>query len=431
MEFLKKHYEKLILLLLLVIFILMMVHMMGIVARTREVTDKDLAIPQRAPDHVMADPGKDEFNSSRYLEKSRLQWLASEPRDRDKNLNHFSDLVTGLPLARCPHCSKIVPFYYFSGKTCPECHQELLTPPERPRVRERRPSPEDLDGDGIPNSVEQRYQLDQENPEDANFDLDGDGFSNIYEYEHNTDMANPLSHPPLWHRLRLRGFEKAELDVTFMSLNIQNTDDQTMWDIQLNRKTGKKDRQGKDITRSQMTRLDGEVEVDRRRYKIVKIERIQNERTKSDGSGKEIVDESKIYLEEVVRPDESGVTLEPDRLEMQVGRKTYSSDRRPVLIDDGVPGGQQLEAVRKGEVFSIGNLRMRNIPVTRYMVHSFDEKKQTVTLANPRPRGDVDPTLDREGKVMLVTSEGGIPETDRVVENPYGSGNMPGGMPML
>ena len=443
LEFLKKHYEKLILLLLLVVFILVMIHMMGIVARTREIKDDDLEIPQRQPDYKVHDPESDDFKIARYIEKSGIMWQAAKVRDT-KNGEHYSDLVRFSvdshdkiwALAKCPFCKKVIPLSYFNSQKCPECGNEghekdapLLLPPPEGERRVRKVSANDSDGDGIPNAVEQKFGLDPNNPEDANYDLDGDGFSNIYEYDNGSqggaDINDPAKHPPYWHRLRLVGFDMVELDVSFMALNTQNSTKPEDWDIQLNRDTGRRDKKGNPILNTEMVRLGDEIEVDKRRYKLVEIKHNVIEvpvgaRKRGEGEAdKKEIDQSEIYFEQVVEPDENGKMPTPDRLEMKVGKKSYSSDKGAIFIDDGYPTGRKLPPLRVGEVVTIantaGNIRGKNTSV-KYIVSAIDQKNHTATLRVQKPKDGVDPTLDETGKIMLVTEKGGIPESDRVIE---------------
>jgi hypothetical protein len=107
----------------------------------------------------------------------------------------------------------------------------------------------------------------------------------------------------------------------------------------------------------------------------------------------------------------------PDKLEMQVGKTAYSSDRRPIFVDDGLlPGEREKEENRRayapGQKFSMGN---RFIGMENYVVHSFDDKAKTVVLHRARVKAKENPELDIRGVKMLITSEGGIPEDARII----------------
>ena len=47
--------------------------------------------------------------------------------------------------------------------------------------------PTDFDGDGMPNTWEEKYRLDPNDPSDADIDLDSDKLSNLYEYNIGTN----------------------------------------------------------------------------------------------------------------------------------------------------------------------------------------------------------------------------------------------------
>jgi len=61
---------------------------------------------------------------------------------------------------------------------------------------------EDTDNDGLPDTWEERYGLDPENPEDAKFDLDGDGLINSVEYAEGTNPTKDILFENFVYRIK-------------------------------------------------------------------------------------------------------------------------------------------------------------------------------------------------------------------------------------
>ena len=447
MDFLSKHYEKLILMGMLLFFIFAMIDVMSIASQTGEVKDSDLRIPTREPDYKPQDPAKPEFQTSAIREKGKLVWLAGASRENAKSAAFYSDFTDFPGLAVCmvgkndagkeEGCGMLIPRFYFSGKPCPNCGRILKVPPDRPKIRRNIITADDSDGDGMSDAFEKTHRLDANNPYDALYDADGDGFANIYEMEHNTDPTNARNHPPLWYRLRFVAVRRVVLPVSFKALNTNKQTDPLRWDIQLNLRQ-KNARTGKETERTQMSRLNSTVQVEGRRYRIKKVERILSDssgsvrrRETADGMRKESEDKaqdlSKIYLEEDLNPSQRSKGLTPDKLEMQIGKPAYSSDRRPIFEDVGLPEGKRIEyVVRVGERFRVGN---NQTGVTDYILDSFNEKKRVAVLRLARPTGKQDPMKDELGKAMIVTRDSEIAEDSRVIEpvaGTAGAGTKPG-----
>ena len=417
-----KHYEKLILLAVMLVFVLGMVFLLGTLERTSNISEKDLQIPRRSADYQNADPKHEDFNIAKQWEKGTFNWKRGEARKLANAQFCYSDLVKFTPISQCPFCNNLVPLSYFSDKNCPvpSCGKLLKTPPQRTKLRRSVITADDSDGDGMSDTFESRYGLDTKNPRDAQYDKDGDGFSNIFEMTVNTDPGNARSHLPLWNRLRLLAVARVVLPVTFKALNDNNTDNQEMWDCQfnvqvLNRRTGKMRES------SRMLKVGDELRIEGRNYKLVKVDRKRRAKTdaemkaeaeKSGHAGARYVDESIAHFVEQLAPEAKYVA---DKLEMQVGKTAYSSDRRPIMVDDGLlPDERDREenklALKPGQKFKLGN---KTIGIEEYEMYAYDDKTKTVILHRV-VRGKGDPTVDGRGKKMLVTSEGSIPEDCRI-----------------
>ena len=425
MDFLNKHYEKLVLLAVLIIFFVGMIFVLNTLDKTKEVTDADLNIEVKAPDYVGT--AKQEKDIAEQWKAGKFVWNRGETRKSFKVQVCYSDLVQFVPLAECPgdNCGNLIPRSYFSDKKCPNCGLLLKTAPKHPKYRRNVITADDSDGDGMPDAFEEKYQLNKKDPLDSQYDKDGDGFSNYYEMTVGTDPNNARNHPPLWQRLRLYAVARVVLPVSFRALMDNNSNDVKAWDAQfnvqvLNRRTGKLK------TTTRMLKVGEEIRIEGRNYRLEKIDRRKRAKTKEElakeneenkvgkKSDDKFVDESVAHFTELVSGD---AKYTPDKLEMQVGKTAYSSDRRPIFVDDGLlPDEREKEENRKafvpGQRFQLGN---NYTGVESYVVHKFDDKTKTVILHRAKVRAKENPALDYKGNKMVITSEGTIPEDSRVI----------------
>ena len=79
MEFIKRHYEKLLLAGLLIMFIGSMVYLAGIMRETGSIRLENLKIPTRAADFQMPDVKDPQYNCNSNL-FGMARWDASKPR---------------------------------------------------------------------------------------------------------------------------------------------------------------------------------------------------------------------------------------------------------------------------------------------------------------------------------------------------------------
>ena len=189
MDFLKRHYEKVILLGLFVLFIALMFMVQGIIGRTQEISEKDLQLPKREADHEMVD-AKDKMFDPEYMWKdTKLVWNDGASRDPQSKIAGFSDLVHVFPIAICPYCNdplksdniKLIPLDNFSSKEvkrfCPVCNHELPPPQERKKMHVGIRSEQDRDGDGIPNAIDNCPNTFNPDQKDTN----GNGIGDVCE----------------------------------------------------------------------------------------------------------------------------------------------------------------------------------------------------------------------------------------------------------
>ena len=424
MNIFKAHYEKILLLGMLLIFFACMVFLLQ-----NANIEYDLNLHEKTADYVKQDPLSGDVDLDALRQSSRLLW--EKPAPRTSGAAFSSDLVQLVPLAICPYCDKLIPRSAFGeGGKCPyvSCGKDLPEPSKKQKRRRHIPTEDDTDGDGMPNSYEEKYGFQRDDASDADKDADEDGFSNYYEMVCGTDPTNARNHPPLWRRLRFSAVKKTLLPVRFAGLMTQGSDDPAKWDVQIN--TISVGRDGKKRENTQILRQGEQLSVEGRLYTIDRIERqlrtlsSEEERQAELAKGNRVegstVEEAKICLTQIVS---DGVQT-PDQIEMQLGQPVFSSDLRPVFCDDGLPAAtrmndENLLAVRAGDAFTLGDRRRTGQSI--YRLISFDAKSLTARLeqlkqlpTSGRNIPDNANDVDENGDQMIVTSDGGIPEDSRI-----------------
>ncbi len=395
MEFIKRHYEKLLLAGLLVIFIGFMVYLAGIMKTAGSVTQDDLKLRKYRPDFkqeayftgklpAYETEGAKLFEIDRILYGS-APWLASKARPGSRYQKFYSDLVVTFGAARCGHenCEKVIPLYYFGNKDegCPWCGKKLAEPPKRAMLRTGVVTAEDPDGCGIPHSVKRDFNLAEDDPGNVLDDLDRDGFSNLYEYRQKTAMNQPMSHPPMWHRLIVEKIERVKLPLQLKAVMAPDPNDKSRWDIQINLL---------DKQRTEITMLNERINIEGVDYTVKDIVRDLSEK---DARGNPI---DKSYIDVV---SDKGV-----RIRMQIGQDVYTPDAKACLRDLGT---NRLFTLSEGQEFRMGTKRTGRV---RYVVKSVDQVKKQVTLQEN--------SGTNKGKLVPepITRRGKIREHERIRE---------------
>ena len=383
MQFLKRHYEKIILAVLLLLFIASLVYLIQIMDSTNDVTKADLHIPTRAPDYEEIDFTKEAFSTHNIFMKD-TQWNVSEARDpADKS---FTDLVNPFECARCPHCGRIVPLYDFNHDPhkCPVCNGELKTPPvKQVSTIAATPKEGDANGNGIPDIIEEKLGWDPKDPESGLGDTAGDGFSGVFKYKYfgsatgAAAIMNPKMHPPMYMRLHVVALRKTLLDVILKKVVPAGAKGDE-FDIQLAVDNGQK---------TLFKALNDKVPLDKKQYEIVKV---MPKFTKLQ-QGSVIVekDESRIVLNSV----DGKYTLE-----MKVGEPVYSPNPKAIVKDDGIDEELILD---ENDTFQMGTDKTG---ITRYKVTKIDIEKERVELKDLTSKG---------GKLYTITNKPLMPKPRR------------------
>ena len=421
MDFIKRHYEKLLLLAMLVLFIGIMIYVVSVADKASKIKQTQLEFNEKDLTKNMVTQlqvGDPQFNIDNILKEGLSNWQISQQREKFSNgaaPDTFSDLVVAMRIAACPHCKAYVPRYYFRNDfKCPACAEALANVPARPKTRRRMVTENDRDGDGMPNSYETSMKLDPNNPDDQLTDKDRDGFSNLFEYENGTDPTISNSRPPLWYRLRYGTMESVVLPVRLNSISTLNSTNKKKWFLQI---------KVLDVDKSGMIKLDksnnpmGE-DKDFHVGDTITIEdrvyRFEDANYKKIPVGKDKYDDQSSVV--LVQQVDKGLKIKPDKLVLVVDKEVRSNDKRLILEDVGYPilhegkglkeNGRPYFPVRVGHPIELGNNRVKK---ERYRLVSVNEDAKTALFARVEvTKGDA--TKDINGKKILVTQHSEIPE---------------------
>ena len=410
MDFLKKHYEKLILAIFLIAFVFLLLYLIGLSKSTRTITRSTLKIPNIEPNYMPNDFSHRKYQINYVFTKDCL-WNKSTMRsDKDKI---YTDLLIPFECSRCPFGNKVIPRYYFMGaidhpRNCPLCSKALPRPFERQTEAQTDPTGLDRDNDGIPNVTEVQLGLDPNNPDDALYDMDNDGFPNVYEFKKGTNIKKSSSHPPCYERLQLIEFRETLLPFQLKLVNKNSKKDPKDWDIQINETI-----KGRIKTRFKF--LDSRMTLDKTSYNITKIDAKHEERRRGGTIVK--VDNSKIFLESL----DGKYTIT-----MQVGKDVYSPKPKAVIEDLATgkkyhvgEGDTIAMYLRTKAAISRRTGKQLKRKTIKYKVYKVDRKKKQVIIE------------DKKFKKYVITAKALMPriknkETEiRGNPNAASGGNIP------
>jgi hypothetical protein len=101
---------------------------------------------------------------------------------------------------------------------------------------------------------------------------------------------------------------------------------------------------------------------------------------------------------------------------MTIGQPAYSSDKRPVLEDVGIPGGR-IHAMRLGDTLYVGNLDHKNLrrdrSAGRYRVMEVDAEAKIVKIVDLRGSSSGEAS---QLPMIEITADGKVPHDARPVE---------------
>ncbi len=223
MEFLAKHFEKLILVACLLCILLGIYVMVNGVRAGREKINRqyESAVQEVKGDKILADLDITKLRAVRDCVSDQRVNIAINPPEID---NKKGALLYPKRYILCkrPSCGYVVSI---NDEKCPFC--SMLFDPFKETTME-----DDTDQDGIPDLVEQRtYFLNYLDPFDARFDQDGDGFLNVEEYQLGTKMDDPESFPDLVHLLRIQDVRKIQLPFVFLTVKTLDSANKDDWKV--------------------------------------------------------------------------------------------------------------------------------------------------------------------------------------------------------
>lgn len=208
LNFIKNHYEKIILTLLLLVFVVLLALQLSMLLAGRKISDDELSVKKRNPDHTRLNFKDAKYNAVMGISAIK-NWEPLVPRVQ--GAPYSTDFVTPFPIARCPWCRHYIPSSDFAARKCSYCQHALVPAPTKIVI-----------DDG---------------------DADKDGFSNSEERNANppTDTNDPKSHPSFASKLSVDGISHKKLGLRIKSINAK-ADDKSKWTVQVDITEGGKPR---------------------------------------------------------------------------------------------------------------------------------------------------------------------------------------------
>ena len=410
MNFLKRFYDKVILFALFVLFIGLMSYVWGIAERAEGVSKRDLELLPPRPDANLGNEKAVDYQYKDLWVQSKFTWTGKSESDIS------SDLVIAEKLSECPFCSAatggsgrvLIPASAFAKGECPNVHADGKRVLPAPLTAEELTLAGNVDGfdtdsDGISDADEERHKMDKNDKNDARYDNDGDGFSNRFEISKGTDPNDYTSCPPLWNRLKVVKVETTTLPIQLLgvitSVRKGKEAPKDQWTIQCKEPTYSRKKRTWSVRDKEIS-IGSRVLVENdpnSRYKVKDIEKVVDEAAK--------LTKFKVILEEIL-PKNAEKKLVPKMVIATTGEPVKSQDVRPVIIDTGRPGSEQIIR-RIGARFVI--YRHPDTKVDNYFeeyeVVNCNDKTHVVTLRK----------ISGNEETFEITQEGEVPQNDTVV----------------
>lgn len=400
MNFIKKHYEKIILAVFLLIFILSLVWTIIVLNKSLDVTTEDLKLEKIPADYPVAK--MDEYEISANF-KGDKRWVATHVVDPEDKTKSYTDLLVPYPARRCDKCLKIIPLSAFFKGKCPLCQEKLEKPTEPPPP----PSEFDRDKDGIPNADEQDLGMNPNDPEDAYLDMDEDGFSNLCEFMEKTNLKDPASFPNPSIKLFVKSIYRKNLPFKLEKV-VQRGGEENKgkWEIQA--KIGKTEKNMK----LKFFKLGDVIDLDGDKYTIMDI--IPKTVNKVDKNKRAVTEDASEIV--IKKENNETITVSPDTIAQE-------NNDRITLVDFFT---KVKYITSKGKSF---DFKMKGKNEVKFVVEDVNYKDKTITLKDEKDgkKYEVGPRSIFEEKRYMKPEEEFPVKTVPDMEMPPGA--KPGMMP--
>ncbi len=215
MDFLKSHYEKIILTTTLVAFIGALIYLVGVITVSKPLSDEFRKITKKTANYAKESIKFDakELNVIENLSEADL-WKESVNRGNDSFRDH-TDLLVPIETAFSPYeIAKLIPLSDFTVSKKDSFTGKKLEAPVFDI------NDIDMDQDQIPDAIEIKFGTDPKIA-DSHLDLDKDSFSNLDEYRlYETKMNDAKSRPAYGVKyIELAEINRSKLPITLESIS--------------------------------------------------------------------------------------------------------------------------------------------------------------------------------------------------------------------
>ncbi len=265
-DFLIKHYEKIMLLVALGGFAISLIWLIDVFYFVSNAKSSGIVLSADRAAYKPLD--KKIYSSKTNLEESKLLLDATKRNTSPNDPNYilpFTDFMYPFEIARSNAPSagnKLIPYIYYKHGIDPITKEKISLAEKTVTNTDSF----DTDKDGIPDSIEKKYNLNPKNPQDIYNDVDNDGFSNIQEYRYNKNgIADKKIHPPLIDRLALIKVSNTIIPLILKKV-IKRGADKKNWDIQINLKSANRG------WTTKFLKIGDSIEINDMKYTITDIE---------------------------------------------------------------------------------------------------------------------------------------------------------------